>query len=193
MADFNKAFDLTMSNEGGLANHPSDKGGLTYKGITSRDWPNWPGWVQVNNARRQTGDTDKINRILANDAELQLNVRKFYKLNYWDVNKLDQFDNQAIAEEVFDTGVNCGWKTAAMMLQRTLNLLNIVQTLYPNIVVDGAIGPKTLELVNKHPRPKEVLKVLNGLQFARYVGIAENEESQEVFFRSWLSRVVMAA
>jgi len=193
MADFNKAFDITMGHEGGLANHPNDKGGLTYKGITIRDWPNWPGWVQVRNAMRQSGDTNTVNRILANDAELQLNVRKFYKLNYWDVNKLDQFDNQAIAEELFDTGVNCGWKTAAEMLQQSLNLLNVVGRLYPNIPEDGIIGPKTLELTNKHPRPKEVLKVLNGMQFIRYVGIAEKDETQEVFFRSWLSRVVMAA
>ncbi|AKD55044.1 glycoside hydrolase family 108 protein [Spirosoma radiotolerans] len=193
MANFLIAFAYTMGNEGGLANHPSDKGGLTYKGITSRDWPNWPGWIQVRNAMRQSGDTDVINRILAADVALQDNVKKFYKLNYWDVNKLDQFNDQAIATELFDTAVNCGENTAAIMLQKSLNKLNKVGRLYPNIAVDGIVGPQTLALTNGHPQPKALLKTLNGYQFKHYEKIADEDESQEVFFYAWLSRVVMAA
>jgi lysozyme family protein len=192
MADFDEAYDITMGHEGGLANHPLDAGGLTYKGITIRDHPNWSGWNNVKNAMRVTGDTTQVNRILAANAELQKDVRKFYKLNYWDVNRLDQFTRQNLANEVFDTGVNCGTRTAAMMLQEALNLCNVFQKLYKNIDMDGQVGPITLAMVNAHPKPGMLFKMMNLLQGERYIHIMRKNESQEVFATTWLSRVSAA-
>jgi lysozyme family protein len=189
MADFNQAYEITMGHEGGIANHPSDKGGLTYKGITMRDHSDWGGWITVRNAMRTTGDTKQINRILAANEALQDEVKKFYKLYYWDVNKLDLFKRQDLANEVFDTGVNCGTKTAALMLQEALNLCNVVQKLYENIEVDGKVGKDTLGMVNAHPKPLQLYKMMNLLQGERYINIMRRNESQEVFATTWLSRV----
>jgi lysozyme family protein len=101
----------------------------------------------------------------------QLGVRKFYKLYYWNVNNLDQFSRQDLANEVLDTGVNCGTEAAAKMLQEALNLCNVFQKLYQNITMDGKVGPIKLGLVNDHPKPAQLLKMMNLLQGERYINI----------------------
>jgi lysozyme family protein len=116
-------------------------------------------------------------------------VQAFYKKHFWDVNRLDQVSNQSIANEMFDTGVNCGIVVAANFLQRSLNLLNRNGKNYPDLIVDGKIGPVTLGVLNRHPSPKNILKCLNGFQFHWYVLICERDKSQEEFFNGWLERV----
>lgn len=189
MADFNQAYTKTMQAEGGYANHPSDRGGMTYKGIARKFNPGWPGWFTVDQALKQTGIASQINKLLAADLDLQARVNRFYKVAYWDVNRLDEFTSQSIANELFDTGVNMGTGTAAKFLQRALNASNKVQRLYPNMVVDGIVGKNTLATVNAHPNPIILLKMLNVLQGARYFDLMEKSESQEVFAASWFDRV----
>jgi lysozyme family protein len=52
--------------------------------------------------------------------------------------------SERIAEELVDTGVNMGPPVAAMMLQRSLNALNGQGKYYPDIAVDGDVGPGTI-------------------------------------------------
>lgn len=189
MADFNKAFGLTMGHEGGFANNPNDKGGMTYKGIARNFHPDWVGWLTVDAALKQTKDVQFLNNLLGKDRELQLDVQDFYKREFWDVNRLDAFINQDIANELFDTGVNMYWKTGAKFLQEALNLTNMNGKAYQDITVDGIIGPVTVQLTNKHPRPKLLLAVLNALQGERYLNIMRNNPTQEEFAPSWFSRV----
>ncbi len=189
MADFQKAYAITMRHEGGYANHPADRGGMTYKGIARNFNPNWGGWLAIDQARKQTGATATLNKILAANEPLQKDVRGFYKLNYWDVNRLDAIVHQTIAEEVFDTGVNMGVRKAGMILQEALNLTNLNGRAYEDITVDGLVGPMTVALTNAHPRPATLLKILNALQAERYLNILRNNATQEVFVTSWFFRV----
>lgn len=183
MADFEQAFNLTMKIEGGYQNSKEDNGNYvdgvligTKYGITAPE-------LKAHLGRMPTVDDMK---------NLSLETAKgIYKNNYWDVNRLDEVSNQPIANELFDTSVNCGEKTAAMFLQRALNLSNINQFAYKNIQVDGVIGSQTLQALNNHKHPDEVLKLLNILQGNRYIEICEHNERQEVFMRSWLSRVAI--
>ncbi|WP_129714672.1 glycoside hydrolase family 108 protein [Pedobacter sp. SYP-B3415] len=185
MANFQTAFAKTMVVEGGYANDPDDTGGETYMGIARKHNPAWAGWRLVDQHKSKPGR----DAVMKNDRSLQELVRSFYKVAYWDVNKLDQIVDQSIAEEMFDTGVNMGVEIAARFLQTALNVLNRNQVDYPNISVDGAIGPATLKTINTHKSAKLVFKVLNILQGARYLTIADKNEKQEKFMRSWLSRV----
>lgn len=190
MADFNKAFLITMGHEGGYANHPADRGGETYKGVARRFWPNWAGWKAIDNIKAKHGsNAEIINRHAEKDVVLQNAIRAFYKANFWDVYNLDGVNNQEIAEEMFDTGVNIGVPVQSRLLQRALNLANQNQRLYKDLVIDGKIGPVTLGVLNRHPNQKLVLKILNVLQGARYIDIAEKNPTQEVFINSWFSRV----
>jgi lysozyme family protein len=118
-------------------------------------------------------------------------VRAFYKAEFWNSLNLDGINDQRICNELFDTGVNCGTGVAAMFLQRALNVTNRNQKDYPDLPLTATVGPKTLQAVNNHPRPLQLLKVLNVLQGAKYINICEANKSQEGFMSSWMSRVAV--
>ena len=185
MAEFNEAFNLTMGHEGAYGNDALDKGGETYRGIARNFWPDWQGWTIVDDKKEFSQFPDN----LKGNTELDNFVKQFYKKHFWNVSSLDDVSSQAIANELFDTSVNMGAKTAKKMLQRALNLLNRNQKDYTDLVVDGIVGPVTLGTVNGHRRPNNILKTLNGLQFMRYVKIVRRDSSQERYFNGWLNRI----
>lgn len=184
MADFKTAYKITMTHEGGYANNPADTGGETWKGIARKKHPDWQGWQLIDKAKH--GDFPAN---LYSIPNLQNLVESFYKVKFWDYLKLDQVNNQKIANELFDTSVNMGQGIAALFLQRSLNVSNRNGKDYAELQVDGNIGPVTIATLNNHPRPEQVLKLLNTLQGARYISICEANPSQEIFLNSWLSRV----
>jgi lysozyme family protein len=185
MADFSIAYKLTMAIEIGWVNDPRDHGGETINGISRRSFPEWAGWPIVDQAKKEIGFPANLKI----KDELNKLIRAFYKQQFWNKLSLDAFAEQKIANELFDTGVNCGSGVAATFLQRALNVCNRNQRDYPNIIVDGIIGGKTIGVINSHRRPLLVLKTLNVLQGARYFEICEHKEDQEIFWNSWMSRV----
>lgn len=187
MADFNTAFRLTMGHEGGYANDPVDRGGETYKGIARNFWPTWAGWKIVD--RVKAGKPWNLNSALAAKTDLQKLVQGFYKANFWDINRLDDVSSQQIANELFDIGVNMGTGIAAKFLQEALNLCNRNQSAYPDLIIDGKIGPVTLSTLNSKANAANVFNTLNLLQGERYLNIMRSAPAQERFWNSWLSRV----
>ena len=163
--NFKKAFEELIGIEGGYVNDPTDPGGETKFGISKRSYP------QLN-----------IKNLTLDQA------RHIYYRDFWQKLQLDEILKYEIALELFDTGVNTGKETAAMILQRALNLMNRDQKNYPDMAVDGAIGPVTLGAYRKVD-DRILLKVLNGLQFMRYVEICERKPSQEKYFNGWMKRV----
>jgi len=163
--NFEKAFEHLISIEGGYVFDPADRGGETKFGITKRNYPNL--------------DIEKI------DLE---DARTIYFNHYWNTRRmnLDDFEYE-VAYELFDTGVNASMGTARRMLQRALNLLNRVETLFDDLRVDGWIGSETLKAVKKVNKTR-LLKVLNGLQFMHYYNIVESDHSQERFFAGWIGK-----
>ena len=173
MAEFLIAYKETLDFEGGKVNHKLDRGGQTYMGISRKNWPYWAGWQIIDQGH---------------EPPIEL-IHDFYKLNFWDRISLGAIINQKIANELFDTGVNMHPKVSINLLQKSLNLLNRNGKLYPEITADGILGSQTLKLTNEHPYPDALLKLLNGLQLARYVEICEADPTQEEFLRGWLKRV----
>ena len=163
--NFNRAFKELIGIEGGYVNNKNDKGGETKFGISKRAYPN----LDIKNLT-----LEKAKDIYYND--------------YWFALKLDYIDKYEIALELFDTGVNMGIWKASTMLQEALNLLNRNQKNFKDLIVDGAIGGKTISAYNSVDK-KILLKVLNGLQFMKYVEICERDKTQEVFFNGWMKRV----
>jgi lysozyme family protein len=185
MANFHEAHRITAHHEGGYAHNPKDTGGETLFGVARKHWPDWPGWPHLDRLKTLPGFPGTAN----SSAQLKALAAQFYKQNFWDVFRLDQVHNQAIANEVFDTAVNMGVAVAAQFLQRAINVTNRGGSFAPEVAADGKVGPLTVAALNQHKRPQMVLKVLNALQGERYVRIAERNPSQEVFMESWLSRV----
>jgi len=187
MAKFDIAEKITGRNEGLYANNPADSGGETYAGIARNYWPKWEGWKYID---KYKADYAKLNKPMQEKYSLAkwinssakvtsepvgLLISSFYKTNFWDVNKLDQINDQQIANTVYDFGVNSGTPRAAKFLQQTLGLEQ-----------DGKIGPKTLAAVNSIP-PKITHTKYNALREAAYKSWAKNDQAQ--FLRSWLSRL----
>jgi len=99
MADFNKAVEKTLVNEGGYVNDPDDAGGETKYGISKRAYPS----VDIKNLT-----TDEAKAI--------------YKRDYWDKVKGDLIDDNSVAYEIFDTAVNMGVRTASKLAQVALSV-----------------------------------------------------------------------
>lgn len=160
--------------EAGYVDNPADSGGPTKFGITEA----------VARADGYKGDM----RDLPRERAFIILSRK-----YWDANRLSDIEalSPAVADEVADTGVNMGVHVAAEFLQRSLNALNRRQAFYPDLKVDGVIGPRSLKALHSYlwyrdgDGEKVLLKMLNCLQGAAYVGIAERREKDEDFIFGW--------
>lgn len=168
-----------VAREGGYVDHPADKGGPTNWGITEA----------VARAFGYHARTQDMPRSVA---------EAIYLRRYWEQPRFDLVNahSAAVAEELLDTGVNMGQSVASKFLQRSLNVLNRRGKLFPDIAVDGAIGAMTIAALRAYlgQRGKEgetvLLRMLNSLQGARYIDIAENTESQEEFVFGWFAHRV---
>lgn len=122
MADFAKAHAKTGAHEKGWVNHPNDKGGETWAGITRRNHPLWAGWIIVDQAK--TGlhvgpgavKSAVLDQALANNPAVSKLTAGFYRAYYWNPLNLDREPSQAIAEKAFDIAVNMGVGAAKKML-----------------------------------------------------------------------------
>jgi lysozyme family protein len=100
--------------------------------------------------------------------------------------------NISIANELVDSGVNCGPGRPGKWLQRTLNLLNRQAKLFADLEVDGVLGPQTqlaLLYVLEHrglDGEKVILSALNCQQGSYYMEITENRAANEEFFFGWM-------
>lgn len=194
MADFSQAFEKTMGNEGGYSDNPADRGGETYKGIARKFHKDWEGWATIDALKQAEGTGGDFEDKLAADDQLQQLVEDFYKKKFWDNMKGDNIPDQAIADQLFDLGVNMGTGTVVKFLQEGLNLLNRNQKDYPDIAVDGGLGTKTLETLDmflelENNNPAYLLKMMGLLQGNRYIEIMKRDPTQQVFARGWLNRI----
>jgi lysozyme family protein len=175
--------DGLIEREGGFVDHADDPGRATRWGITEA-------------VARRHGYRGRIRDLPREFA------REVYRAIYWERPGFDQVAavSLPVAEELLDTGVNMGVGVAARFLQRSLNVLNQRGRLFPELVVDGLLGPRSLAALECYlrARPEQgelvLLRALNCLQGARYVELAENNPALETFIFGWLAqRVVIAA
>jgi lysozyme family protein len=166
MADFNPAFEKMLKDEGGykLTDIPGDRGGKTYAGIAKNANPGWAGWPLVE--RGEFG------------GELTTLVREFYKTNFWDRVRGDEITSQAIAESIFNFGVNAGPGMAVKLAQ-------IVVGATP----DGGIGPKTVELLNRSTAQGFVASYALA-KIQRYAEICNRDRGQSKFLLGWINRTL---
>lgn len=157
--------------EGGYVNDRLDSGGETKYGVTKA-------------VANKHGIYD-VQRLTVEQAY------QIYESDYWHPLNLDQVAQRSpdIAQELFDSGVNMGTSRAAKFLQRSLNALNNDQ--YPDVEVDGVLGNASVTALNSffQWRGKNaeatLLKMLNGLQSAFYIELAERRPKDERFQYGW--------
>ena len=172
MSHFDEAFRRTIDLERGYVNDPADRGGETNYGITAKTLR---AAVRVG----IVSETTRISTLTLDEA------KKIYRCFYWDALRLDRITDCEIAAEVFDTAVNMGLVEAVRIAQRALNYLG------ENLGVDGILGPKTLDALERWSRKdsRALFVCLNGLQFMRYVALVEADPTQQGFARGWTRRI----
>jgi lysozyme family protein len=171
--------DELIFKEGGYTNDPKDSGGETNYGITIAE-------------ARRCG----YNGLMANLP--LVTARKIYFDKYIIKPGFDKVMelSPALTVELVDTGVNMGQGTAITFLQRCLNVLNQQGKLYPDLKTDGGFGAVTLSALQAFikVRGKDgeavLLKMLNSLQGARYIELAEAREKDETFVYGWMKNRV---
>lgn len=197
MADFIRAYRVTMGHEGGYANDPDDSGGETYKGVARNFWPTWEGWTIVDGHKATSSGMEAFKHALDADPRLQQLVLDFYKNEFWDKFQGDAVPSQEIAEELFDTGVNMSTERAVYFLQDAMNLFNhdhLNREIYPDVVVDGRMGPATLAVLQQAlaaGRGAHILLDMNVQQGGLYREQMKKRESQEKFALGWYNRVAL--
>ena len=168
-------FNSILGKEGGYDNNPADAGGPTNWGITQA----------VARAHGYTGDMKNLTReqaVAILDAD------------YWTGPRFDQVAtlSSLIAVELCDTGVNMGPSVPAKWLQRWLTAMNDGGKLYPDLIPDGQIGPRTISALRSYlaARGKDgecvLLVALNCSQGARYLELAEQRPANEAFLYGWV-------
>lgn len=114
--NFAACLAATLSHEGGWADHPSDPGGATMRGITLATY------------RQYRPGATKADLRAITDAE----VRTIYRRGYWDVVRGDDLP-PGLDLVAFDAAANSGPSRGAQWLQMALG-----------VAADGVVGPKTL-------------------------------------------------
>ncbi len=168
--------NAVIDREGGYNDHPADRGGATCWGITEA----------VARANGYTGDMRHFSREAA---------AAIYRRIYWLRPGYDQVAARApaVAAELFDTGVNMGPAVASAFLQRALNALNRGALDYPDVLLDGRVGPQTLGALDGFLEMRGtagetvLLKAVEALQGERYLSLAERRPANEAFLYGWLA------
>ena len=161
--------------EGGYVNDTYDSGGKTKYGITQA----------VARANGYRGNMRDLSMAKAKDI---------YIKKYWDKLKLDKIVGYApqVAEELFDTAVNMGTGRAGRFLQRSLNVFDSKA----NLTVDGAVGPKTIRVLNKFINKRGnsgdivLTRALDALQGSFYITLAERRVKDKRYIYGWFKNRV---
>lgn len=163
-------------NEGAFSNDPKDPGGATNHGVTET----------VARQAGYTGDMRALTQAQANTILWQ---------NYAVGPGISPVVQRSVAAglETFDSSVNLGPARPSAWLQTALNSLNNGGTLYPDLVVDGKLGPKTyaaLDALIKWRGNAEacrvLVKLMDAQQGAEYLRLTQQTNHDlERFMWGW--------
>lgn len=162
---FDQAFEYTVGNEGKYSNHPNDRGGPTKYGITKSDLSRWlhqP--VSPNDVKEMSLDTAK----------------EIYEAWYWKALGCQGIINTGIAVCMFDIGVVRGIGVPPRYAQQICNAHGT------HLVVDGHIGPLTLNAINETD-PGAFIRDFSAKAEAGFRSIA-TKPGQSVFLKGWVNR-----
>ena len=115
--NFERCLSETLKHEGGWADHPSDPGGATMKGVTIGTFAGFKGRKVSKAELRAITDVD---------------LRAIYRRGYWDKVQGDELP-AGLDMVAFDGAVNSGPARGARWLQDGIG-----------VTVDGKVGPETL-------------------------------------------------
>lgn len=167
MADVNILAPFILSFEGGFANHPSDKGGATNKGVTIGTWRS------VGYDKDGDGDIDVDDLRLLTDRDV---IDRVLKPHYWDRWKADQIRSQSVANLVVDWV----WASGRHGITNVQRVLGVAQ--------DGIVGAKTLAALNNSDQ-RALFDRIRQERTAFIDRLCRRDPGQTVFRNGWLRRL----
>lgn len=181
MANFDLYFPILLKHEGGLVDDKDDPGGITNLGVSinfalSTIDIDADGYKDADVDMDGDVDADDIRKLTSDKS------KKLYKLYFWDKIRGDQIKSQSIAEIVFDHAVNAGIKSTGLILQKALN------SMFSEVVIDGQIGPKTIEFTNK-TSGKILFDLIKQGRVDYYNNLVTKKPILKKFLKGWLNRV----
>lgn len=156
-----------IKREGGYVNDPSDSGGETNFGITSKT-------LKEANQQGLIPHTD-VKSLTEDDAAT------IYKSMYFENTGINKLPDSKVQEMVLDHTVNAGPKAGAVLLQRALG-----------IEEDGIIGSKTVAAVENFVKEKGTNALLHLYSEGRrkfYHDVVKARPQNSRFIRGWNRRV----
>jgi len=159
---FLKCLDVVLRNEGGFSDHPLDPGHATMKGVTQSVYDHY----------RLSKNLPLQGVILITDDE----VNDIYWTLYWLPMNLELLNDDDLALQVFDMGVNAGIRTSIKLLQRLVGATD-----------DGLLGKQTADAVANYQG--NVLDDFIKRRKLFYVTLVQQKPQLRVFIKGWLNRV----
>lgn len=172
---FLTALQETLRKEGRLADHKSDRGGITDYGISLRFLKGLP---------IIDGDITGDGHVNEEDikALTPSDVAKLYRKHFWDYYRLDEIHHERIAVKAFDLLVNMRSVSAVKIIQRALRACNTPLT------EDGVLGSKTIAAINGIRDQLNPLAAMRSESYGHYRLIIAADPTQAVFHDGWKNR-----
>ena len=167
MASFDIVLPIILKFEGGYVDDPTDPGGETNKGVTMATFR------QCSHALLGLEPTSDNLKALT-DAQAGI----IYRQNYWRPIQGDSIALQELANIVCDFYVNAGTHASSLLQQ-------VLQTMGANVVVDGCIGPATIQALASLAED-EVYRQYKAGRIAYYQQLGQKYPQ---FLQGWLNRV----
>lgn len=162
--------------EGGYVDNPKDPGGKTNHGVTEV-------------VARQHGYEGHMRDLSKEQATDIYTTDYIVKPGYLPLVEL----SPALGEEIVDSGVNAGTGRSSRWFQTALNMLNRNGHDYPNIVVDGAVGPASIRAYESLRRVRGnkkacqlVIKLMDAQQAQHYMNLRNGDEKFSTFMVGWV-------
>lgn len=155
-----------LKREGGFVNDPADRGGATNFGVT------------IGTLKRHNIDMDGDGDVDIDDVKLLdfATVKKLYREQYWEPAKVERLPGE-YWPIYFDMVVNHGQANAVRILQRAANSTG------EYLLVDGIIGPKTINAVRGVPISRIVAE-----RVLFFAAIVHSDKTQRRFWFGWFNR-----
>lgn len=173
-ADFDTSFNKTVKHEGNTV-FRSKFGEVSKFGITKTTLNLY------NKQNRTTYEVEKINKEIA---------KQVYEQRYWNPLKLNNLNNQQLANHVFDYGVNSGIYKASVDLQELCNeLIEEHNINIPKITKDGVLGKETIEALNVMLQHLEEETVVNKYKEKRFSYLKMLGNKWNTYGNGWTRRI----
>lgn len=175
MSNFHWALQKTLHHEGGFVDNPADPGGATYRGVSLRFLRSEG--IDIDG----DGDID-INDIRAlADNKTDDMLDTIYFKHFWQPAKCDKITSELISAKVFDMAVNMGIRQAWRITQRAAG----------ELLVDGLVGPKSIERVRQlDSQDYFLLAKMRTEQTKFYLDLMVRKPELNAFRLGWMRRAV---